>query len=193
MGTLEKLGLAKMKKEKLILIALVCLAILAVYFQLLLRPLAMNLVNIMPKTSALRQDLLNAKSKIAKMDTTEKESRKLRLEMEKYSKIFPEKEEVPKLLEELSHMAIASNMKIIGIKPLSKGEATPAGKGFSYREIPIEIEARSGYHELGQFLQRLECGERFIMVKDLSVQSDNRSPKRHNVQLITSTYVLVKE
>ena len=84
-----------------------------------------------------------------------------------------------------------SGVKIVGIRPIGKKEYEPKEKGERYQEIPIEIVAISGYHALGKFLQKLEMGERFIMIKDLEVTASKNNMKRHDVSIIASTFILI--
>lgn len=191
--TAMKFQFAKDKKEKALLSILVMTVIVAVYFQVFFRPVIKDAGTILPKVSRLKADLRDAKFLISRKETIEEEGRSLKLKKDRYEKIFPSQEEIPRLLESLSEMAGKSGVKIIGIKPLSKEETLTEEHSEVYREIPIEIMARSGYHQLGQFLQNLETGERFIMVKDLEISTSTDNVKTHNARLIASTYILVKE
>ena len=104
--------------------------------------------------------------------------------------MLPVEQEVPKLLEMLSTMARSSNVKIVGITPLaSKQEESPEK---IYQEIPILISAKSGYHELGRFLSDLESSDRFMKVSDIDIKENKSNVKRHDVELLVVTYVLLE-
>ena len=61
-----------------------------------------------------------------------------------------------------------------------------------YQEIPILITAKSGYHELGQFLAKLENAERFMKVVGMTIKSNKATPKKHDAELLVLTYILTK-
>ena len=104
--------------------------------------------------------------------------------------MLPAEQEIPKLLEDLSDMAKRANVKILGITPMaSKQEAQPAE---IYQEIPILINAKSGYHELGKFLSDLENAGRFMKVADIKIKENKVSPKKHDVELLVLTYKLLR-
>ena len=66
-------------------------------------------------------------------------------------------------------------------------------KAKAYQEIPIMISARSGYHELGSFISKLENADRFMEVSDIKLKANSANFRKHNVELIVSTYLLVNE
>ncbi len=188
-----KIKFGKDKKEMIILSVLIIVVIAVVYFQLLFRPAIGRLRTLLPQTSALKKSLVEARSLVANKDILEKEKEKLQLRLDKHKEIFPSQQEIPRLLEKLSGIADESRVKIISIKPLDKEASGGAEKDGVYQEIPIKIVAKSSYHQLGRFLQNLETGDRFMMVKDLKIRANENKPKKHNVELTVSTYILVIE
>jgi len=184
--------LAKTKREKALLSVFLIILIAGGYFHVFLRPAIRELVTLIPKVTTLKNDLQDARFLVNQKGAIVAQNKKLLLMMDGYRKIFPRRQEIQKILEELSNIANDSDVKIIGIKPLS-GKELDAKSADIYKEIPIEIIASSGYHKLGEFLQRLETGERFIMIKDFKISSNPHSAKRQNAQLIASTYVLIKK
>ena len=61
-----------------------------------------------------------------------------------------------------------------------------------YEELPIALTARSGYHELGAFINQLENSERIFMVKTIEIKADPSDPKRHHATLVVETFVREK-
>ena len=185
-----KIQLGKNKKEKTLLTVLVMVVIVVFYFHLFLRPAIEKLSTLLPNVSTLRSDLDDARALIEMEPVIEKESEKLQAGFDQYEEIFPSEQEIPKLLESLSNKAGESDVKIIAIKPIANEGFSQNKESKIYQEIPIEIVARSGYHQLGRFLQKLESGDRFITIKDLAIRADPRSITIHRVRLIASTYIL---
>lgn len=115
----------------------------------------------------------------------------LRVEMEGYSRALPGETEIPEFLEELSATARASRVKILSITP-SEREGAENGNGY-YRELPVLVTAKSGYHQLGNFISDLEKGKRFVTIEDLRIRYNSRSPRAHDVKLVLKVYVSVAE
>ncbi|MFH1753390.1 MAG: type 4a pilus biogenesis protein PilO, partial [Candidatus Omnitrophota bacterium] len=113
--------------------------------------------------------------------------------IKEFEEIFPREREIPKLLEKLSEVASASSVRIIGIKPVVVAGFGLEDEDSIYQTIPIEIIATSGYHELGEFLQKLETGYRFIMIKELDIDASKGNVRKHDIRLITETFVLVQK
>lgn len=167
-------------------------AIVAAYFyvKLLLLPQIAGATKSFNQANALRLEVKAAENDIAKTAKLKKEIAAYQSKIESYESMLPVEQEVPKLLESLSAMAKSSNVKIVGITPLAlKQEESPEK---IYQEIPILISARSGYHELGRFLADLESSDRFMKVADIDIKSNRSTVKRHDVELLVLTYVLLE-
>ena len=87
------------------------------------------------------------------------------------------------------------DIKIVGIVPAMSylKDDKSVKKSQIYREIPILITAKSGYHELGSFLNNLENADRFMKVVDIDIKANKTSPKKHDVELMVCTYILLAE
>jgi Tfp pilus assembly protein PilO len=67
---------------------------------------------------------------------------------------------------------------------------SPAGAA-PYIEIPITINLRCSYHDLGRFINMIENSDRFMKVTDLTINT-NPDPMVHNIRLIVNIFVLKK-
>lgn len=185
-----KLAITKTEKEKTLLVILAGAIVLVAYFYFLIKPAIGDLQELMPKVSKLKNDLAMAKTLALNRPAIEKRREELKAKIDKYEKIFPREREIPRLLENLSDIAKASSVKIKGIRPITSRGYGSGEESKIYQAIPIEVIALSGYHELGRFLQKLETGERFIKLKDLSIRANPTGGKRHEVMLIAETFIL---
>jgi len=59
--------------------------------------------------------------------------------------------------------------------------------------MPIMITAKSGYHQLGNFISNLENEKRIINIEDLQIKYDASSPRMHNVVIMMKTYVSIED
>lgn len=167
----------------------VALVLLLLYFNFILRPQVSQAASLVTKMNKMRADLKKTETDIAEIPKFKKDIRTYNDKVTYYEKMLPAEREIPSLLQSLSEMAKNSNVKIIGITPTVMSDE----KGTIYQELPILINARSGYHELGRFLSSLENSERFIKVADISVRSNGMNPKKHDVESLVVTYILLKE
>ena len=131
---------------------------------------------------------------VKRLDQMTEQLRASRREFEGYSRGLPDQREIPEFLERVSSIARTSDVRILSITPseLKIAQAGKKGGGF-YREMPIIITAKSGYHQLGSFIGDLEEGERFITIEGLRIQYDSRFPRRHNISMVLKTYVAVED
>lgn len=139
-------------------------------------------------------DLVN--SRVKRLDEMTRNLKTLRAEVKGYAKGLPGKKEIPRFLEELSQMAKKSGVKILSITPeeIETPEPGKTQEGVEYyREMPILVTAKSGYHQLGHFINDLEEGERFVTIKDIRIQTDTKFPRKHNIKIILKTYVATED
>lgn len=188
------IDLKKNQPQTTVLIILVSLIGLVIYYWLFMQPQLVRLADVFARMRSTRADLKAAGSDIARIDQFKNNIRAYKEKVDQYEKRLPVETEIPSLLEDLSNMAKSSNIKIVGITPVTKflGEEK-IGKDQIYREMPISINAKSGYHELGQFLSNLENADRFMKVTGIDIRSNKASPRRHDVELVVSTFILLKE
>lgn len=184
------LNLKDNPKQAIIVVAGIAIAVAYFYVKFLLLPQIHGAARSFKKANTMRSEVKTAENDIAKIDKLKKEISAYRSKIEVYERMLPVEQEVPKLLESLSTMANSSSVKIVGITPLaSRQEESPEN---IYQEIPIMISAKSGYHELGKFLSDLESSDRFMKVADIGIRENSSSVKRHDVELLVLTYVLLE-
>jgi len=182
-------NLKKNQKQMAILIAAAVILALLAYFNFLLKPQVVKISGIRSELSKASSDLRTARADIAKIKSMKKAIEEYNTKIGQYEKTLPTEEGIPDLLESLSNMAKNANMRIAGIVPVDSKNLKPQGR--VYQEIPIMVTAKAGYHELGRFLSSLESSDRFIKVADIQIKAGKADPKKHDVELLVVTYVLL--
>ena len=181
-----------MDKKVWIFAGIVTLLVLTGYMKFFLGPALQKNGRLGSEIKDLRQRLKSTKASLARLPQMEKEIAQLHQKSETLKVRFPSKAELPELLEHLSGIAESSDVKIVEILPASMmpapSKTEKVGQG-AYEELPIAFTAKSGYHELGSFINRLENSERIFTVKDIEVKADPSDPKRHHVRLVVATFV----
>lgn len=173
----------------MMVISAATVVIVSAYCFFILKPQAMGIISVIGKLAKVSGDLRVATADISRIESMKKAVADYSKKVAQYERSLPTEEGIPALLEGLSDMANKANMRIVGITPIDKKENKAEVR--VYREIPIAISAKSGYHELGEFLSELENNDRFMKVTDMQIKSDSTSLKKHNVELIVVTYVLL--
>lgn len=152
-------------------------------YVVLTRPQLAALSKITPEIGILRDDLRLARDNIAKKDVYQKQVEKLNAGVEaSHQRLWP-RERVPLIFEFISRTADNNGVTIDQMKPLSADQKELLKvPGRKYLALPLEIQARAGYHDFGRFLNQLESGEVFLNVEKFSIISaEGRSP--HAIQL----------
>lgn len=178
------------KTQKALFLAFLAALALIFYLNFLLKPQIIRVMNAATARNKAGRDLKNAEEDIAKLPGYKTDLASYEEKVGRYEKILPAEQEIPGLLESLSNMARSSGVKIVEIRPVMPKDGA-LQKGDIYQEMPILITARSGYHELGSFLSSLEGSDRFMKVVDIAIRIDKASPRKHNVELLVITYILL--
>lgn len=89
-----------------------------------------------------------------------------------YKSGLSEGQEVSWLIESLNQMAQASSVTLTSMVPASKADLG------DYRKLPVGIEASGSYHQIGNFVSRIESDPRFIDVENLRMQSQDRGGQK---------------
>ncbi|MDD5422257.1 MAG: type 4a pilus biogenesis protein PilO [Candidatus Omnitrophota bacterium] len=181
----------KNQKQTMILIVLVSVIAFIFYLNFLLVPQLVGVFGSFVKMNEARFELAKAKEDIARIDKLKNDLAAIQEKMDLYEKMLPAEQPISGLLENLNAVAKSSNVKITAITPNIVKE-DKARKDTPFQEIPIHISAKSGYHELGNFLARLEGGERFMKIVDIAVKSNSSNPKKHDIELVVMTYKMKK-
>ncbi|MGE0269003.1 MAG: type 4a pilus biogenesis protein PilO [Candidatus Omnitrophota bacterium] len=161
------------------------------YF-VLMRPQLATLTKINPELKILAVDIDKAKGEIMKLDQYQKEVARLEGVIKKENEKVEPREEVPLILEHVSRLANDNGVKINQIMPnVIDSEIVLENNDRVYYALPIEIEARAGYHNLGRFIDVIERGEIFLKVTKLTIASSTNT-KEHSIKLTLGAIVYEK-
>ncbi len=177
------------EKNRMYLMLGVTVAIGALYFVLLINPKISELIKTGTEIRTVNDKIALVDRRFKMLEHRTERLKELRAEIESYAKGLPGEKEVPEFLEELSAIAKTADVSILSITP-APIRSIKEGKSVSYySEMPISITAKSGYHQLGSFVNDLEEGKRFITIDTLRIKGDSRDPRKHNVRIKMITYV----
>lgn len=182
----------KNPQHQMVILSVLIAALAAIlYFTLILNPQISRVFSAVGKNIKMKVEVGSMEESISNIDRYRSEIGTYRDKVERYERVLPAEQEIPTLLENLSSMAKNSGVKIVGITPVAAIEDKKQHAQV-YQEIPILINAKSGYHELGNFIANLESADRFMKIVDIGIKMNRASPKKHDVELLVLTYVLSK-
>lgn len=181
------------EQRKFLIIASAAVIFLVVDIFFILKPMFAKTWELNQRIGSINKDVDELKRKISTLDSAKGKLGALKSEYENYEKRFPKADEIPSLFETLSTIAVKSKVGIVAVRPMV-AEKGPAAKVSSlYQEIPIEIRAKGGYHQLGDFINKMEMLNRFMEVKDIEITREDAAAKRENLRLLVSTYILLRK
>ncbi len=171
------------KNRYYIIGGVVVLTFLIDYF-CIMSPQMKTLRTLNPKLTALQTEVATAKSDISQINQYRQDVAKFKEQLEKASRRIINKEEVNWVIESISRMASEEKVKIDQIMPIKGSETVLLKtKEEKYYSLPIMVNARAGYHDLGRFLNRIENGDVFLSVNDFSFVSSGDDTLRHVIKV----------
>jgi Tfp pilus assembly protein PilO len=188
---LEKVREILADQEKRMYVILGSAALFTVlYLFLLVVPAASTFAKVSRSISETTKKVEVVNDRLSRLSQLTARLEGLREEHAGYAEQLPAQKEISRFLEGLASTARNSGVTILSVRPLeTKGDRTAK----YYSELPVLISAKSGYHQLGAFVNDLESGGRFMSIPDLRISYDAASPRRHNVNMALKVYVSMDE
>jgi len=183
----------KEKQKMYILIAMFGIAGLALYYNLLLKPQFSGFIAKNKEFRIVRDRVKSEEIMIANDAGIKKQYENFEKQAGYLEKRLPAGQiQISGILEDFSNVAESSGVKILRIKPLEAPVIASSQKVTNdpYSEIPILIEARAGYHQLGAFVDKIENMDRFIKITDIDIAGTDKDPRRHDIKIRIITYAL---
>lgn len=156
-----------------ILVAILVLPIVIFYF-VYYQPKTKNIENLTNQTIQLKQQVQQAKAKAANKEQFEKELAEAEKKFEETSDLLPKDSEIPKLLKDISSLGRNAGLDFLTFKPMAD-----VPKDF-YAEIPITINVRGPYHNMGFFFDQVSKLERIVSVTNIKMSS----PKKEGGEML---------
>ena len=116
------------------------------------------------KEIELRQEYESKAFKAANLEVFRKQMEDMEKSFGALVKQLPSDTEVPGLLEDITHTGLGSGLEIDSIK------LQPEQNSEFYVELPIEIQVRGGYHDLGSFVSGVASLPRIVTLHDFAIK-----------------------
>lgn len=175
------------------LTALLVVAGLYVYFEYYFVPTSKQLSSLEVQLRAARDNLKSLEAATANEAVLQVQYKQVEQAVASLRKSLPSESELPAVMEVLSNLASKSNVKIQTIYP-ERQTTAPRAEGADpavYREIPIQIDAVAGFHQLAGFLNQVEAGDKPMQVLSMRITANPKDSRRHQINLLFKAYFSV--
>jgi Tfp pilus assembly protein PilO len=167
----------KIDKETIIFFVLVIFLILEIGF--LLPSGIKKLSKLNKEIGIIKKDIAAIKSDWPRKDSYLENNKKIKEEIKKLKSKFILPQQESKLFSFLSEKSKDFKINIESLKPLETINYT-SGRFGKFKYLPISIESKGKFHNLGKFLDYLQKSDYFFEVKELYIKSD---PPHHYINM----------
>jgi type IV pilus assembly protein PilO len=150
---------------------------------LLLAPAQAELTTLEGKRQQLATELTQARSQVAELQRFRREMAELQAKLDVLKAKLPTEKETPGLYRALSEAAQGAGLGVSLFQPRE-----PRPKDY-VAEIPITITAEGGYHQLGEFFEKVARLERVVKVGDLRLTGLPRARHSLRAEMTLATYM----
>jgi len=159
-----------------IAVALVLIPVLLFFF-LFFQPKTKETAGLINSKSKLTQELAEVKKRAADLKKFEKELADAQTEFDETSIMLPKESEIPNLLRDISALGRNAGLDFLTFKPLAD-----VPKDF-YSEIPISINVRGPYHNMGYFFDQVSKLDRIVTVSNVVMNA----PKKEQGEIMLNS------
>ena len=125
----------------------------------------------------IAKQLQEVKVKAADLAKFEKEMAEAEAQFQETAALLPKEKEIPKLLKDISALGRNAGLDFLTFKPLAD-----IPKDF-YAEIPVTINVRGPYHNMGFFFDQVSKLERIVSVSNIKMSS----PKKEGGEMLLNS------
>jgi len=171
------------KLPKVILGVLGLAVIVGAGWFLLVSPLQAEITTLEGRRTQLATELAQARSQVAELQRFRREMAELQAKLDVLKAKLPTEKETPALYRSLSEAAQGAGLGVSLFQPRE-----PRPKDY-VSEIPITITAEGGYHQIGEFFEKVARLERVVKVGDLKLTGLTRSKSSLRAEMTLATYM----
>jgi type IV pilus assembly protein PilO len=157
--------------------------IVGVSYVALLQP-QMTVVDLLrPELAGLQREVAEKRTILADLAKFRREVAELEARLNVLKDRLPSEREMPGLYRALSDAAAASGLGLSLFQP------RPVTTHEVYTEIPITVTGEAGYHQVGEFLEKVARFPRVVTVTELKMGTGPRPRVLVKADLVLATYM----
>ena len=151
------------KSKKIMLLAVILLALAGVYYYFLYTPAKQELDTLEAKYNNLAMQLQESKNIHRNLEKFEAQVNELNAQLAVVRTQLPDEKEIPELLKNISTLGKESNLEFILFRP------KPEEPQQFYAKVPIDLTVNGHYHDLGIFFDKVSKLPRIINVVNFNM------------------------
>lgn len=153
-----------------------------------------SIFNYYKKCNERKQALVALRADMKKCDGYKKDIAEFNERFGKLAAEVTSEANVPALIDNISNLANDCGVEVTQLKPVS-GAASNAidVKGEKFQEIEFQILAEADFHEVGNFINRLETQKNFFRVVSLEVLTDKNNYLLQGLRLSVKSIVALQK
>jgi type IV pilus assembly protein PilO len=159
------------------------LVIGGVAYVFLLQPVIAHIDQLRPEVATLQREVAQNRAILADLMKFRREAAELEARLDALKDRLPSEREMPGLYRTLSEAAAAAGLGVSLFQP------RPAATHEVYTEIPITLNGESGYHQLGEFLEKVARLPRVVTVNEMKMITGTRPRNPVKAELVLATYM----
>ena len=139
----------------------------------------------------LKQKIKAIKEQMVSLDELNRGKPELVKNRAEYQKVIKEVRErlfkpgeTSLLLGTISKMAVEAQVAIVSSNPKDQNEEFPSPFNKKYESALYDITVEGGYHQLGNFISRLESNAKILRIQNFHLESDEKNEELHTATLL---------
>lgn len=157
------------RKQKIAGAAALLIVPLILFIVVFYLPKSKEILLLTQQKNTAAQELQKAKDTAATLNKHKAEMASIEERFNETSVLFPKEKEMPRLLTDISAEGQSAGLEFLTFKPLA---AVPQD---FYSEIPIDIQVRGPYHNMGRFLDQVSKLNRIVSVSNVKISAPSKS------------------
>lgn len=171
------------RSQKIVAGVVGVVVIVAAFYFLLLAPALAEVARLSAQLDSLQQEVARSRAIVADLMKFRREVAELTARLNALKEKLPGEREIPTLYRTVSDAATASGLGVALFQP-----RPPATRDY-YIEIPISLNAEAGYHQIGEFFERVAKLTRVVNVTEIKLSGLNRPRSPVRAELVLATYM----
>ena len=172
------------QREKIFLIAAAILSLLGWFF--LCSPKWQEASRLKHDLKLMTQRTEGAKQVIEATERLKKESEVSSVKLSYLDEKILMRRNLTRILKQLAEPTEKHNIRIISMKPTEEEKANPDSL---YQSLPIEMEMRCRYVDLGRYLEDLKNRPLLLNVENLQIRREEKEAPILSVHLVLTAYM----
>ncbi len=155
-------------KYKIIIALFVLIVPVALFYFFLYQPNTQKITALTGQKANLTTQLKNVKAKARNLAKFEEELKQTQAAFDKTAELLPKEKEIPQLLKDISSLGRVAGLDFLKFQPM-----TDVPRDF-YAEIPVNINIRGPYHNMGFFFDQVSKLGRIVSVNNVKMANPKK-------------------